>query len=209
MQRGALASLSLTLGSILGAAFAAPAMAQSYGEVSALPRGDCDRACLESAAKSYVAALAAKDPSKAPFSDDIKFTENSVEMPIGKGLWATVSAADPEDGMIASDTLTGNVAWFGHAYEHDKLVFLSFRLHVDKDRKISEAETVIARVTGMPLIHGTGKEPHHPAWTQALTEEQWRQRPRLREFQTRLLAIGKRYQHNRSDWKLEQFRVSG
>ncbi len=174
MLRHALAALTL------GLAAAAPAAAQSYGKESALPRGDCDRACLESFAKSYVAALNAKDPSQADFSEDIKFTENSVEMPIGKGLWATVSAAAPDDGMIASDTLTGNVAWFGHAYEHDKLVFLAIRLHVNKEHEISEAETVIARITGMPLIHGTGKEPHHPAWTEALTEEQRRPRPRLR-----------------------------
>ena len=83
-----------------------------------VPRVDCDRACLEGFATSYVAALAAKDPSRAPFADDIKFTENSVEMPIGEGLWGSVTAIDPKDGMVPADTETANVAWFGHAHEN-------------------------------------------------------------------------------------------
>jgi hypothetical protein len=163
----------------LGLALAVPVSAQSYGERTALPRGDCDRQCLESLVTAYVSALGSRDPSRAPFADNIRFTENSVEMPIGEGLWATVSAISPADGMIAADTETGNTAWFGHAYEHGNLIFLALRIKVD-GKKITEAETVIARRTGMPLIFGTGKEPHHPAWKQALTPEQQRPRPRLR-----------------------------
>src|SRR5690554_5104815 len=135
----------------LGLALAVPAGAQSYGERTALPRGDCDRQCLESFMVAYVSALRAKDPSRAPFAEHVRFTENSVEMPIGEGLWATVSSVDPADGMIASDTETGNTAWFGHAEEHGRLVFLAIRIKVDRE-KITEAETVVARRTGMPLI---------------------------------------------------------
>jgi hypothetical protein len=164
---------------MVGLVLAVPAGAQAYGERTALPRGDCDRQCLESFVRRYVSALGDKDPSRAPFARDIRFTENSVEMPIGSGLWATASAVDAAAGMIAADTESGNAAWFGHAHEHDKLVFLAIRIKVDGG-EITEAETVIARRTGMPLIFGTGKEPHHPAWTQALTPEQQRPRPRLR-----------------------------
>ena len=139
MLRNALVALSLAL--------AVPAGAQSYGERTALPRGDCDRSCLESFVTAYVSALRAKDPSRAPFADNVRFTENSVEMPIGEGLWGTVSAVEPADGMIASDTETGNTAWFGHAQEHGKLVFLAIRIKVDGG-KITEAETVLARKTG-------------------------------------------------------------
>jgi hypothetical protein len=158
---------------------AAPAGAQAYGETTALTREACARACLEKALDAYVSALAAKNPSAAPFAETIRFSENSVEMPIGEGLWDTVTSVLPADGMKAADPETGNVAWFGHAYEHGKLIFLAIRLKVDHDR-ITEAETVISRKTGMPLIFGTGKEPHHPAWTKALTPEQSRPRARLR-----------------------------
>ena len=176
MFRGVLAALALGV----NLTAAVPAAAQSWGEDSALPRGDCDRACLEGFMKSYVAALAAKDPSRAPFAPDVRFTENSVEMPIGEGLWATVSAADPDDGMMPADPLTGNVAWFGHAYEHGNLVFVSIRLNVNRNRKIDEAETVISRRTGMPLIFGTGKEPHHPSWTESMAADPRPPRSRLR-----------------------------
>jgi hypothetical protein len=163
----------------LGLALAVPAFAQAYGERTALPRGDCDRQCLESFMVSYVSAMRDRDPSKAPFAPNVRFTENSVEMPIGEGLWATVSDIDPAAGMIAADIETGNTAWFGHAYEHGKLVFLGIRIKVDGGM-ITEAESVVARRTGMPLIFGDGKQPHDPAWSQALTPEQQRPRPRLR-----------------------------
>jgi hypothetical protein len=164
---------------LLALVLALPAAAQSYGERTALPRGDCDRACLEGFVNRYVTALGQKDPSQAPFAKHIRFTENSVELPIGTGLWNSVSAIDPADGMLAADTETGNAAWFGHAQEHGRLIFLAIRIKVDQ-KEITEAETVISRRTGMPLIFGNGKEPHHPAWKEALTPEQWRPRPRLR-----------------------------
>lgn len=170
-----------SLAAALCLALAVPAAAQSHGETTALPRIDCDRACLEGLVKSYVAALAAKDPSRAPFADGIRFTENSVEMPIGDGLWGSISAIDPEDGMIPADTETANVAWFGPGYEHGNLIFVAIRLHIDHDLKIDEAETVISRKTGMPLIFGTGKEPHHPAWTEPLADQS-RPRSRLRSI---------------------------
>lgn len=157
----------------------APAHGQAFGERTALPHWACDRACLESFATAYVGALKNRDVGAAPFSEHARFTENSVEMPLGEGLWDTVSAIDSADGMIAADTETGNVAWFGHAFEHDKLVFLAIRLKIDRDQ-ITEAETVVSRKGTMPLIFGTGKEPHNPAFSQALTDAQRRPRSRLR-----------------------------
>src|SRR5262245_20433610 len=106
----------------LGLALAGPAGAQAYGETSALTGEACARVCLEKALDAYVSALAKKDPSAAPFADKVRFTENSVEMPVGEGLWDTVTSVVPDDGMKAADPETGNVAWFGHAFEHGKLI---------------------------------------------------------------------------------------
>src|SRR3569833_2659264 len=103
MLRRALGAVCLLL--------AVPAGAQSYGERSALPRIDCNRACLEGFAKSYIAALAAKDPSRAPFAKDIKFTENSVQMPVGEGLWGAGTAAGPGGGGGPADAGAGGGAW--------------------------------------------------------------------------------------------------
>lgn len=170
--------LRTALAALCCAAAVAPAHGQAHGERTALPRGDCDRACLDSFMDRYVEALRRKDASAAPFAATARFTENSVEMPLGEGLWGSVTGV-ADNGMKAADTLTGNVAWFGHAEENGRLVFLAIRIKVDRGA-ITEAETVVARRTGMPLIHGTGKAPHHAAWTQALPEAQRRPRPRLR-----------------------------
>src|SRR5690606_11449724 len=45
---------------------------------------------------------------------------------------------------------------------------------------IDEAETVITRRTGMPTIFGTGKEPHHPSWTEPMEADPRPPRSRLR-----------------------------
>ncbi len=135
--------------------------AQSYGERTALRAAIATANAWSPPSRRTSRRSRARDPSRAPFADTIRFTENSVEMPIGEGLWATVTSVNPADGMIAADTESGNTAWFGHAEENGKLVFLAIRIKVDGGR-ITEAETVIARRTGMPLIFGTGKQPHQP-----------------------------------------------
>lgn len=194
-----LRNIGIALGLLLASS---SAIAQFPGEPSALPRGDCERACLESAVEAYVAALRRRDPSRAPFAPNMRFTENSVEMPVGEGLWATVTSV-ATDGMKASDPQTGNVAWFGHAEEHGRTVFLAIRLKVDKGL-ISEAETVLARRTGMPLIFGTGKEPHLPGFSEALPVQQRRPRERLQAvadsyFDTVELNDGQVFAHFHED----------
>ena len=45
-------------------------------------------------------------PEAAKFADDVQFTENNVVIPIGKGLWNSISKVAPT-GMEAADPLTG------------------------------------------------------------------------------------------------------
>src|SRR5690606_38192972 len=70
---------------------ALPALAQAPGQPSAVLDITCDRDCLIGHARSYINALVAKDPSLAEFSEDVRFTENNVEMPIGEALWGSIS----------------------------------------------------------------------------------------------------------------------
>ena len=37
----------------------------------------------------YVDALAKRDPSKIPVTDDVRFVENGVKLPFGSALWKT------------------------------------------------------------------------------------------------------------------------
>jgi hypothetical protein len=63
---------------------AVPAGAQRRGGT-----GDCDRACLTGIAEAYVAALVARDPSKAPMAPNAKFIEQAQVLKVGEGLWKT------------------------------------------------------------------------------------------------------------------------
>ena len=51
----------------------------------------CDRACLLGIADTYLAALAAHDPSKAPLAPTARFTEQAQPLKVGEGLWRTVT----------------------------------------------------------------------------------------------------------------------
>lgn len=115
---------------------AAPAEAQ--------PVVTCDRICLLGAVDQYLAALVAHDPALAPFADDAKFTENTVVLPLGSGLWNTASATPGVYDLRAADPLTGQVAFYIIMEETGTPIWLSGRLHVDNGA-IDELETVIIR----------------------------------------------------------------
>lgn len=153
--------------------------AQPAGERSAVIRSDCDHPCLVSFGRNYMDALAHRDPARATFAKDVRFTENNVEMPIGKGLWATVTGV-ATNGLEAADTTTGEAAWMGTADENGVPVYYAMRLQV-RDRAISEVETIVVRTTGLPLPFGdVTKVTHDPLFSHVLSPEQRRPRERLR-----------------------------
>ncbi len=49
--------------------------------------GDCDRACLQGLAEQYLAALVAHDPGKVALAKNVRYSENSVPLPIPDGFW--------------------------------------------------------------------------------------------------------------------------
>jgi hypothetical protein len=49
----------------------------------------CAREGLKGFIDKYFAALEAHDPSRLPLASNVKFTENGVEMSVGKGFWQT------------------------------------------------------------------------------------------------------------------------
>ncbi len=103
----------------------------------------CDRACLEGIADQYLDAMVAHDASKAPFAEDMVFTENTVRLPLTEGLWFTSSGLG-DFKITICDLKTGQAAWVGSVREHDKPVILSLRLKV-VNRRITEAESIVIR----------------------------------------------------------------
>ncbi|MEH3105784.1 MAG: hypothetical protein PGN09_00440 [Sphingomonas fennica] len=169
-----------TIGALLAAVAAAapPAAAQASGAASAVVDRSCDRTCLIGFARRYMAALAARNPARAPFADDILFTENDVAMEPGRGLWATVTGIAPS-ALEVADAETGNAAWFGYVLEHGRPAIFALRIAV-RDGRIAEAETVVHRKTPLPAPFGdVAKMTHDPAFQTPLTAAERRPRERL------------------------------
>jgi hypothetical protein len=154
------------------------ALAQAPGEPSAVISKDCDHACLIGFLNSYMDALAHKDRGRAQFAKSVRFTENDVEMPLGEGLWATVSGV-AQTGLEVADTLTGNAAWLGTVEEYGEPAYYAMRLKV-VDRQIAEVETVVDRKGPLPAPFGDPKQlVHDPAFSEPLKPEERRPRERL------------------------------
>jgi hypothetical protein len=132
-----------------------------------------------------MSALAAKDPARLKLAATVRFTENNVVIPVGKGLWSSVSRIAPT-GLEAADPLTGQVAWFGVVWEHGEAAIYAMRMRV-KDEKIDEIETVVHRKTGLPAPFGDpDKVVHHPAFEEVLP-------PERRVSRARLIAMAQSY----------------
>lgn len=126
----------------------------------------CDRDCLIGMADRYMDALVAKDPARLPWAKRVRYTENSVSLMIGDGIWGTISDHSSTP-LQAADPATGNVAWFGLVHEHGAPAYYAMRLKVVGGR-ISEVETVIDRKGNPGPFGDPDKYVHDPAFTQVL-----------------------------------------
>jgi hypothetical protein len=123
---------------VLGAALA---VLTAGGASAAQPV--CGHACLEGFADKYMSALAARDPRAAPFAKGVKFTENSIAMEIGDGLWGTATGVGGTT-LKVSDPSAGMVGLFGTVAEKDVQSFYAMRMKVEGGR-ITEVETLVNR----------------------------------------------------------------
>ena len=104
---------------------------------------DCDRDCLRGVITQYLNAMVAHNPATLAVSDKVRFTENTVTMKLGDGLWKTASGIgtyrqdilDVPQGMAASQVIVE---------EAGTPVMLMLRLKV-ADKKITEVETQVTR----------------------------------------------------------------
>jgi hypothetical protein len=52
---------------------------------------ECDRACLRTSLDQYLTAVAKHNPSAAPLFAGFRQTENAVVVPLGSGVWKSVT----------------------------------------------------------------------------------------------------------------------
>ena len=109
---------------------------------SILHAQSCDRACLEDIAEQYRLAYLQHNPSAVSISDNVRFTENNVEMPFPDASWDTVTeVVGPV--QVLSDAKTGNVAMYMALMQRDTESYLAVRLKV-LGREITEIEHMLS-----------------------------------------------------------------
>lgn len=104
----------------------------------------CDRTCLTGITNSYLAALVARDPAKAPIAANAKFTENGALIKIGEGLWYGAGPSKWDLAILAVDSVSGQIGYLGALSENDLPIVLILRLKV-VDGKITEIEHRVER----------------------------------------------------------------
>jgi len=112
---------------------------------SAVQAAECDRACLRGMITKYVEAIVAHAPQSLPLAPNVRFTEDSRELPLGEGAWKTVTRA----GGFRQDYLDvqrGIAASHLELYEEGAQLQYSVVMRV-VDQKITGVETLINHVT--------------------------------------------------------------
>ena len=104
---------------------------------------DCDRACLKTALDQYLTAVTTHKPSAAPLFAGFRQTENAVVIPMGSGVWKSVTALGKVQRHYL-DPVSGNAAYYGTVEEGATSAVVTVRVRVE-DHKITEAEWYIAR----------------------------------------------------------------
>lgn len=125
----------------------------------------CDRTCLEGFVEQYLDAAIARDPSQLPLSEDVKFTENGVRLPLPDAHWKIITGkgkyrlfvTDPDAGQVAC---IATIREEGRTEEGVHSQF-AVRLRV-KNRVITEIETLVARPRMPAGPPGSGAAPRFP-----------------------------------------------
>jgi hypothetical protein len=128
---------------IFGTALLCALLGSSAFAQSAAPGGGCDRACLKGFIDQYLDALVAHAPAKLPLANNVRFTEDTVEMKVGEGLWQTASKIRPFRQDII-DVRQGIAGSHVVVEENGSPSLLVLRLKVVA-RKIAEIETMVVR----------------------------------------------------------------
>jgi hypothetical protein len=103
-----------------------------------------NRITLYAALDAYLAALVAKNPARVEWAKDVRTSENNVMIPVGEGLWGTITGLGTYQLRFA-DLLSGEVGYFGTVHEPLEESAFSLRLRVNAAGKITEAETIVVR----------------------------------------------------------------
>lgn len=122
----------------------------------------CERDCLIALTDTYLAAVVAGDPSRAPLAGDIAFVENVTRMQPGQGLWSTAVSGPTDFAIYVPDVTQQQAGFMGMMARQgetgDETVLVALRLKVEGG-EISEAEHIIAAAGGNNMQRLTTPRP--------------------------------------------------
>lgn len=117
---------------------------------------DCDRSCLTTHLNVYLEAVAAHNPAAANLWVGFRQTENSVVIPEGQGVWASVTGLGSVQRRYL-DPVQNQAGYYGTVMLGEEEAVVALRLKVQWDQ-VTEAEWYIAR-KGDVGSRGTGNTP--------------------------------------------------
>jgi hypothetical protein len=107
--------------------------------------GPCNRECLIEIADQYLAALVAHDPDAAPLANRVRYTENTVLLDVGEGLWQTATAAPDRFAIYIPDPVSRMLGFIGMMEAEGAPIQFGMRLAVNDNGQITEAEHMVVR----------------------------------------------------------------
>lgn len=137
-MRGPLTALPRVVVVVAALAASMPAGADAQS-----PSAGCNRDCLRGFITQYLNAMVAHTPGALPVATNVRFTEDTVVMKLGEGLWKQASKIRPYRLDIL-DVGQGVAASQVVVEEAGAPVMLALRLKV-ANGKISEVETQVTR----------------------------------------------------------------
>jgi hypothetical protein len=105
----------------------------------------CDKACLDNAVDTYLAALVTHDPSLVVLSPRIEFVENAEDLKPGEGLWKTASALPTTFKIYVPDPVSEEVGFFGMMKANDKPILLALRLKIRHGEIVAAEHLILDR----------------------------------------------------------------
>ncbi|MBN1834109.1 MAG: hypothetical protein JW896_18575 [Deltaproteobacteria bacterium] len=130
----------------------------------------CTREGLKSITDEYFTALEAHKPSSLPLAPNVRYTENGIEVPIGKGVWETACKTIFKRGMLDTRKCGTHTQSVIEEKDNPNPMLYGVRLKIDKE-KISEIEAIVIRgeqVLDVPAILATKDQD----WEDILPPEQ-------------------------------------
>jgi hypothetical protein len=110
----------------------------------------CDDKCLRQQLETYLEALVRRDPSGLNLASTVRYTENGVTEPLGKGLWKEASGLGAYRQYF-TDSVSQQAMFIGVVDEGANKAILTLRLGVEGG-KIAEVEHIVARKGSHPLF---------------------------------------------------------